>query len=341
MAVMLAIYSTLGPARLLVEALRERNLLRLSFALVVILIVAVIAARLVRRRSGRGEFGVALGVALVYMVAFLRMGSPEERTHLIEYGVVAALIHQALLERVRQGRRVPAPAAVAVVATALLGLLDEGIQAMLPSRVYDIRDVAFNAIAGAMVVVARLAMVPPERPGWRVWFLWTLAGFVGWGLGMEVSTLGVPGGLRSLRSTPTAVWAAYSGLAAGGTLVGVMQAFVIRRYVPGVGRWILASLGGVAVVGGAVFGLGAVDTGVGWIGGATLFGALYGLPQWRVLRARVPRAGWWVPASGLGWLVGIPLGEEFGWVALGSAYGMVTGATLVWLLRQEASAEPG
>jgi hypothetical protein len=171
MVVLVAIYSTLGPARALVDVLRERNMLRVSFALAVGLIVIAVAARLVRRRSGWDQIGVASGVALVYVAALLRVGSPEERTHLIEYGVVAALIHQALLERLRQGRHVPAPATVAGVVTALLGLLDEGIQAMIPSRVFDLRDVAFNAIAGGMVIVARLAMLPPRQPGWRIWFL--------------------------------------------------------------------------------------------------------------------------------------------------------------------------
>lgn len=77
LTVLVAIYSTLGPARTVVDTLREHN--------------------------------VALGAAFAYLVMFVRMGSPEERTHLIEYGIVAALIHQAFL-----------------------GVLDEAIQAMLP-----------------------------------------------------------------------------------------------------------------------------------------------------------------------------------------------------------------
>ena len=40
---MVAIYSTLGLARTLTETLRERNLLRVSFALVVLLVVGAIA----------------------------------------------------------------------------------------------------------------------------------------------------------------------------------------------------------------------------------------------------------------------------------------------------------
>ena len=140
LAVMVAIYSTLGPARTLADALRERNLLEVSFALVLLLWWGPSPASWVKRRPGWREIGVALGVALAYLAMFLRMESPEERTHLIEYGIVAALIHQALLERVAQWPPVPVPAALTVAVTALLGLLDEGIQAMLPSRVFDVRD---------------------------------------------------------------------------------------------------------------------------------------------------------------------------------------------------------
>jgi hypothetical protein len=315
LTVMVAIYSTLGPARTLVDALRERNLLRLSFVLVLLTVVVVIAGRWVKKRPGWGEIGVALGVAFAYLVAFVRIGSPEERTHLIEYGIVAVLIHQALQERVRNGRRVPAPAALTVAVTALLGLVDEGIQAMLPSRVFDVRDVFFNALAGFMAIVARLAMAPQRRPGWRVWFLWLVAGAVGWGVGMEVSSFGLPGGLKTLQSSPSIIFAGYLGMTAGGILSGTLQWLVLRRHVARASRWVLASFGAAVVVGLVVFGV-------------------VGVLQWLVLRRQFARAGWWVLASAVGWVVGMPLGGIFGWLALGAAYGAITGTVLVWLLRQ-------
>ncbi len=163
LAVVVAIYSTLGPAQTLVAELRERNLLRLSFALVLLLVVAAIVGRWVMMRPGWGEIGVALGVTAAYLMALFRVQSPEERTHLVEYGLVAILIHQALTERLRHGRRVPSPAALAVAATAILGWLDEGIQAILPNRVYDVRDVGFNALAGLMAITASLALAWVRR----------------------------------------------------------------------------------------------------------------------------------------------------------------------------------
>ncbi len=166
MAVMVAIYSTLAPAAGLVAALRAHNLLRVSMAAVLLVVTGVLVVRWARTQPGRREGAVALGVAAVYVTALIRMPSPEERTHLFEYGLVALLLEQAFIERRRYGRGVPAPAALAVAATALLGWLDEGIQSLLPTRVYDLRDVGFNALAGLIAIASRWAL-NVSRSRWR------------------------------------------------------------------------------------------------------------------------------------------------------------------------------
>lgn len=168
LAAVVAIYLSLGFAGALAEALRDRNLLDTSFFAGVLLLAAVIAWSGLQRRPGRREIWVALGIITVYGMALLRMGiGPEERTHLIEYGLVAVLIYQALVERRRQGRRVPRPAALAVGVTVLLGWLDEGMQWLLPNRVYDIRDVGFNALAALMAIAASLALSRARQWPWR------------------------------------------------------------------------------------------------------------------------------------------------------------------------------
>ena len=76
-----------------------------------------------------------------------------------------------------------------------------------------------------------------------------------------------------------------------------------------------------------------------------LGGAVTGILQWLVLRGKVSRAGWWVLASTVGWglsmgmSIAIPSGEteEGGLLSLvvtGAVMGAITGAALVWLLRQ-------
>lgn len=154
LALVAAIYSTLGLAGTLVDVLRDRNLLDASFGFGLLVVVAVIIGSGIRRNPGKREFWVAAGVVAVYGFVILRMGiGPEERTHLIEYGVVAVLVYQALLERHGNGRDVWRPALLAIALTTLVGVVDELIQAALPSRVFDIRDIGFNVLAALIAVV--------------------------------------------------------------------------------------------------------------------------------------------------------------------------------------------
>ena len=108
----------------------------------------------------------------------------------------------------------------------------------------------------------------------------------------------------------------------------------MRRRIRRAGWWVLASVGATAVVGVIVFGVGAVNTGLGWVGGVSVYGTVVGVLQWAVLRRQVPRAGWWVLASTAGWVVGMPLGDIVGPLGLGAVYGAITGAAMVWLLRR-------
>ena len=164
LAVVAAIYSTLGLANTLAWALRERGLLDVaSFWLAMLLVGATIVAFGLKARPGGLEIAVMLGVTAAYVLLLLRMVIPEERSHLIEYGVVGVFIYAALAERASQGRRVPLPPLLAIVATAALGLFDEGIQAVLPNRVFDPQDILFNLLAGAMAVGGSVALAWARR----------------------------------------------------------------------------------------------------------------------------------------------------------------------------------
>ncbi len=158
LATVAAIGLSLGLGSTLAGELLDSGLVGAAFWLGLFLVGAAVVVQGLRRRPGGAEIGVALGVAGAYLLAFLRMTIPSERSHLIEYSVLALFIHEALVERAENGRRVPAPALLALAMTVLLGWLDEGVQALLPDRVYDLRDVGFNALAGLMAITAKLAL---------------------------------------------------------------------------------------------------------------------------------------------------------------------------------------
>lgn len=156
--VVVAIYSTLGLARTLAGTLRDRGMLDNTFLFSALLIAAAAVALAFRARVGGWEIGVALGVTAAYLMMFVRMSLPETRTHIIEYGIVALFILEALRERAAQGDRVPAAPLLAFGATALIGALDEVIQLFVPSRVFDPVDIFVNAVAAAMALIAAVTL---------------------------------------------------------------------------------------------------------------------------------------------------------------------------------------
>lgn len=55
------------------------------------------------------------------------------------------------------------PALLAIVIAALVGVLDECIQAFLPNRVFDPLDILFNVLAAVMAVTASAALAWAQR----------------------------------------------------------------------------------------------------------------------------------------------------------------------------------
>lgn len=156
--VVVAIYSTLGLARTLVEHLGNDFFSVWLFLLGCILVLAAVVTQGLRVRPGGAEIAIALGVAAAFLLILVRMSVPTERSHLVEYGVLSLFIHEALRERAKGGRRVRAPALLAMVAASLVGVIDEGIQRLIPSRVFDPIDILFNVLAASMAVTASVAL---------------------------------------------------------------------------------------------------------------------------------------------------------------------------------------
>ena len=84
-----------------------------------------------------------------------------------------------------------------------------------------------------------------------------------------------------------------------GSLAGVLQWFVLRQYLSRSIHWMLASWLGALLTLQISDILVASD--IVYLG---VEGTLLGMMQWFVLRREVAGAGWWMPASVLGWLLG-------------------------------------
>lgn len=154
--VVAVLYSTLGVTPVVAASPLFRNLNAALFLVGMMLVGATIISRGLKIQLTGLNLSIVLGVAAAYVLVFVRFTSTEERSHLIEYGVAAAFIHAALEERARQGRGVPFYPVPAVLATALIGVVDEFIQHFIPNRVFDPLDIAFNTMA-AILAVATIA----------------------------------------------------------------------------------------------------------------------------------------------------------------------------------------
>lgn len=155
LAAVAAIYSTLIVTP---RELQANDVAAALFVAALLMAGAAVVAVAFETRPTGAQVGVLLGVAAVYLMVFQRIAIPADRTHLFEYSVVAVLIYQALRERARNGRRVPMPPVLAFAATTLIGVVDEGLQALIPDRVFDPIDIGFNTLAAFMAITALLTL---------------------------------------------------------------------------------------------------------------------------------------------------------------------------------------
>ena len=149
--VLVAIFSTLVLGRPLLRILGNQNVQGAVFVLAMILVGVVIIIYGLKFRPKRTELEIWLGLAAVYLLFFLRLGLPE-RSHLIEYSVLAIFVYAALIERSGKEKQTLRPALYAFAITFAIGALDEFVQIWIPDRVFDANDILFNGLAVFMAI---------------------------------------------------------------------------------------------------------------------------------------------------------------------------------------------
>jgi cell shape-determining protein MreD len=158
---LLGIYSTLYIARTITNFLRDSGVLRISVAVAFTLAGVAVIMMVLRNAELRKPRTLLLMLvaAGIYGAVVFPMESPEEKLHFIEYGTVGVLAFLSTPDSWREARRF----LTAVIFTVCAGWVDEGIQALLPNRHYDLRDVGFNALAGTMALTVFIALRAFQR----------------------------------------------------------------------------------------------------------------------------------------------------------------------------------
>jgi len=149
--VFIAIYSTLFIGQPLIEQFTNQGLQTIIFLFVMILIGVTIILHSLKAKPSKIKITIFLGIIAVYIMFFLRLGLAE-RTHLIEYSVLAIFIHKAITERFGSGNKIYKAALFSFAIAFFIGVFDESLQIVLPNRVFDFIDILFNGIAVVMAL---------------------------------------------------------------------------------------------------------------------------------------------------------------------------------------------
>ncbi len=93
--------------------------------------------------------------------------NPVEAIHLVVYALLGLLVYRALVHRIRDYSVYVAAALV----VGMIGIIDEWIQWIVPSRYWGLRDLQINLVAGGLTQLAIGAGLRPAiisgRPSWQ------------------------------------------------------------------------------------------------------------------------------------------------------------------------------
>ena len=113
---------------------------------------------LYRRRLPISCYLWLTGITITFVAyAYQLREVPADVIHLVEYVILSVLVYRALLHRIQDYSIY----LVAMIIVAIIGTVEECIQWIVPSRVFDLRDIQTNIIAGAL---AQLTIAVGLRP---------------------------------------------------------------------------------------------------------------------------------------------------------------------------------
>lgn len=140
----------------------------LTFTYGVAFIVALVAAGALIglwKHLSLASLAWIMGVCalVIYLTFDLAEGSPQEAVHYVQYGVLSFLLFRAFAHRVHDYSIY----AAVTVAGSFVGMIDETIQWLVPTRTFDLRDIWLNFTAVALVQLGlALGIRPRFISGW-------------------------------------------------------------------------------------------------------------------------------------------------------------------------------
>ncbi len=134
--------------------------LNLSIVIIFLIILSLVLVHIIsnRERYSVSQYLWFAFISCLYGLAIYIIDVPEEQVHFIEYGILSGLIYIALSHNIHNISIYFLCAFIVFIFSAV----DEVIQWILPNRIFDIRDILINGIAGILVQLL-IAMVISKR----------------------------------------------------------------------------------------------------------------------------------------------------------------------------------
>ena len=105
-------------------------------------------------------WSIIIGSVYAFLLVYLSE-APAERLHLVEYGLLSYLVFSALKMDIKD-RSVYLWGTLIV---GILGAVDEGIQWILPERVFQVKDIGVNLLCGGLGQMLIGLTIRPKRLG--------------------------------------------------------------------------------------------------------------------------------------------------------------------------------
>lgn len=247
----------------------------------------------------------------------------------------------------------------AVFAQAMMEAAERGRWTMPAVYLREIREMPLNLVREHWHSLTKkeLPMATIKKPEWffyPTWIILTLlcvplAFFINIAIMLVITSfIGDFIYVDGVRHITEDYLSMYTFIPIVGFVTGLLQYGLLRRYLPHMGWWVLATTGGWLLGGFLILISGwlniwpyeSFDLDLAFI----VMGLSIGVGQWLLLRRHLPRAGWWVGANVVGWgLLGLitdgSMGQ-FGLLALGFLPACVTALVFALLWNRVHPTEP-
>lgn len=140
------ILSTLFVGMPLARFFKDQDIQAAFFLLGMTFVGVTVATYTFKKKAGKWELAIIMGLVALYTMWLLRLGLAE-RSHLIEYSVLAIFVHRAMMESLQNHLSNLKILVSTFILSFVLGAIDEGFQYFIPQRVFDMEDLVFNAMA--------------------------------------------------------------------------------------------------------------------------------------------------------------------------------------------------